>query len=140
MSSFSLLVLIGIWSNDNINADKALLAYRLFEKIEDAKNQRKAEILSLSTDEFEEESFVLYSSYYVLYIIGELAKRDEIDLDYDNFPKLWALYPESLKTVRDMVRIEKKSLIGHKDTYTHASYFASNKPKKNFEDGNFNKL
>lgn len=120
--------------NDSINADKALLAYRLFERIEDAKNERKSELLSLLANEFEEESFILYASYYILYIIGELAQQESIDVKFDELPKIWALYSKAVDIVRSLVQAEKQFLLGHKDTYTHASYFVSNKPKKDFEE------
>jgi predicted transcriptional regulator len=120
--------------NDSINADKALLAYRLFERIEDAKNERKSELLSLPVNEFEEESFILYASYYILYIIGELAQQESIDVKFDELPKIWALYSKAVGIVRSLVQAEKQFLSGHKDSYTHASYFVSNKPKKDFEE------
>jgi len=126
--------------NDNINADKALLAYQLFEFIELYKNQRKGEILELSADKYEEESFILYSSYYVLYVMGELAKQRSIDLVHNNLFEILQFYIVSVAIVRKLVSIEMQSLSGHKDTYTHASYFASNKPKKNFEENSFDEL
>jgi hypothetical protein len=51
--------------NDNVNVDKVLLAYRLFEKIEEEKNLAKANILSVA-ENFENEFFILYASYYIL--------------------------------------------------------------------------
>jgi hypothetical protein len=120
--------------NDSINADKALLPYRLFEKIEESKNTRKSEILDLPPKRFEEESFILFASYYILYIMGELAKQESIDLTFDNLSNIWSLYPKAIGIVRGLIDSEKKLLEGHKDTYSHATYFVSNKPKKYFEE------
>lgn len=120
--------------NDSINADKALLPYRLFEKIEESKNTRKSEILDLPPKGFEEESFILFASYYILYIMGELAKQKSIDLTFDNLSNIWLLYPKAVEIVKELIGSEKRLLEGHKDTYSHATYFVSNKPKKYFEE------
>jgi len=116
--------------SDDVNADKVLLAYRLFETIEETKNRKKSEILS-SSSEFEEESFILYASYYILYILGELAKAKGIALSFDNFPEIWNLYPEAIQIIRTLIKTEKES---SNEPYTHASFFVSTKPKKIFED------
>jgi len=108
-----------------------LLTYRLFESIEETKNKRKSEILSLPGTDFEDESFVLYASYYILYIIGELARRKAIPISPDNFTEIWGLYPEAIQTVRKLIKFERENT---RESYTHASFFVSTKPKKIFED------
>ena len=120
--------------NDTINADKVTLPYRLFERIEEAKNTRKTEILALPDNEYEEESFILYASYYILYILGELAERRSIELIPNILDKIWSMYPEAIEIVRKFIRDEKTYLSGHKDSYTHAKFFVSSKPKKYFEE------
>jgi len=119
----------------DIDADRILLPYRLFERIEREKNRVKAEILS-SPDpaRFEEESFFLYASYHILYIMKKLAGRESVDLTFDNLQEIWALYSEAVEITRGLVKIEQKSLAGHKDKYTHATFFKSSRPKKIFED------
>lgn len=120
--------------NDTINADKVILPYRLFEKIEEAKNHRKTEILALPDNEYEEESFIFYASYYILYFLGEMAEHHNIELVPSNFDMIWNLYGEAIELVRGFIKEEKKYLSGHKDTYSHAKFFVSNKPKKYFEE------
>ena len=49
--------------NDDINADKVLLAYKLFENIEDKKSSVREAVLSESDKV--EDPFLLYASYYI---------------------------------------------------------------------------
>ncbi len=120
--------------NDSANADKVMLPYMLFEKIEDAKNRRKAVILSLPDNEYEEESFILYASYYLLYFLGEMSDDRGIERRSTNLDEIWNLYPEAVKILRQLVKNEKSFLSGHKDSYTHAKFFVSSRPKKLFEE------
>ncbi len=120
--------------NDSINADKVILPYRLFDRIEEAKNRRKAEILTLPDHEYEDESFILYASYYILYFLGEMADHQGIEKISANLNDIWNLYPEAIEIVRKLINREKTFLSGHKDTYTHAKFFVSSKPKKYFEE------
>ncbi len=118
--------------NDDLNADKVLLAHKLFEMTEKEKNLVKVDVLS-QPEKFEEESFVLYSSYYILYLIAVLATLTAVDLNLENLPRLEAFYPKAVEIVRRLIKQEQESLSGHKDKYTHALFFKSNRPKKLFE-------
>lgn len=118
--------------NDELTADKVLLAYKLFEKVESEKNIAKVELLSKSRI-FDRESFIIYSSYYIVYIIGQLAKKEKIELELKNLTEIEALYPKAVKIIRSLIKVEQESLKGHKDKYTHALFFKGNKPKKHFE-------
>lgn len=117
--------------NDEINADKVLTAYKLFEKIEVEKNARKSEILAPSFEEFEGESFILYASYYVLYILGELAQLHGIDLSPENVTQIWSLYPAALDHIRQLSEQERQDLKG---LYSHSVFFVSTKLKQGFEE------
>ncbi|MAT99135.1 MAG: hypothetical protein CL608_18470 [Anaerolineaceae bacterium] len=121
--------------NDNINADKVLLAYRLFERIEKEKNDSRVRLIALTdADRYEEESFILHASYYILFLIRELGKRDSITLEFSNLDQLWELYPGAVKIIKELIDEERDSLTEHRDKYNHAAFFKSNKPKKLFED------
>lgn len=118
--------------NDNINADKVLLAYKLFEEIEKEKNLAKSSMLSVE-EKFENESFILYASYYILYIIAELAHKKSIEFSFSRFEEIWVLYSEALSTLKKVIEIEKESLAGQKDKLSLATFLTGNKPKKIFE-------
>lgn len=121
--------------NDDITADKVLLAYRLFERIEKEKSFVKSESLSLDSKErFEEEFFLLYASYHILYIMGELAWRYDIQLVFDNLEEIWSLYIESVDVVKHLIDLERHLESEHSESYTHASFFKSGKPQRLFEE------
>jgi AIPR protein len=115
--------------NDNINSDKVLLAYTLFDKIENEKSKVRMEILS-DTQSFEEKSYILHASYYVLYIIGELAQKSSIEFSYDQIDNIWMLYPDAITSVKKAVEDGQREL-GKK--YSHGPFFKSEKTKKYFE-------
>jgi hypothetical protein len=116
--------------NETVNADKVWLAYSLFEKIESEKDKIKLEILS-NESSFESKSYIIHASYYILYVMGEIARRKSIDLTYTNFQKIWNLYQDSIKILEKIISKEKK-VAGQK--YIHSTFFRSNKSKKYFED------
>jgi hypothetical protein len=53
--------------NEEVNADRVLLAHSLFESIESSKNKMKNEIVN-DPILFEEKSYVIHASYYILYV------------------------------------------------------------------------
>ena len=116
--------------NEEVNADKVILAYSLFEKIETQKNKIKIEIVS-DRLLFENKSYIILASYYILYVIGELARRNKVDLKYDNLQKMWDLYDDAVRVIEAMISKEQ-GLVGQK--YTHSVFFKSNKSKKYFEN------
>lgn len=118
--------------NEEVNADKILLSYSLFDAIEAAKNMTKALIVN-DPILFEHKSYVIHASYYILYIIGELARRNSIVLTFSNLEKIWALYSDSIIVIEKTIEKERK-LLGRK--YSHSIFFRSNKSKKYFEDLN----
>lgn len=116
--------------NEDVNANKVRLAYSLFEKIEAEKNRIKSEIVS---DQllFKQKSYIIHASYYILYVMGELARRKKINLDFINFQQIWELYQYAVSIIETTITKEQKA-IGQK--YTHSTFFRSNKSKKYFED------
>lgn len=116
--------------NDEVNADQVLLAYKLFERIEFEKSKVRQEIV---TNEilFEEKSYIIHASYYILYILGELARREELELIYSNLEDIWSLYPNA-KSVIEAAIFQEREKAGN--SYSHSVFFRSNKSKKYFED------
>jgi|LakMenEpi03Aug12_release.lakeMendotaPanAssembly.Ray.scaffolds.fasta_scaffold183045_1 hypothetical protein len=116
--------------NENINADKVWLAYNLFEKIEAEKNKIRAEIVS-DQRLFSQKSYIIHASYYILYIMGELARHQGISLELAKLDLIWNLYPNAVKTIEAVISKERRTA-GSK--YNHSTFFRSNKTKKYFED------
>jgi hypothetical protein len=77
----------------------------------------------------------MYSIYLksAVYIIGELARKDSIALNFNNFEQVWALYPIALNNLRKIIEVEKTSLAGQKDKFSTATFLTGNKPKKMLE-------
>ena len=65
--------------------------------------------------------------------MGELARKDGIDLVYDNFDRIEELYPKAVGLLQELIEQEKISYKGYRDNYSHASFFKSNRPKRLFE-------
>ncbi len=116
--------------NEEVTADKVWLAYSLFEKIESEKNRIKSEIVS-DQSLFKRKSYIIHASYYILYVVGELARRKKIGLSYANFQDILSLYQDAVNIIETTISKEQES-IGQK--YTHSVFFRSNKSKKYFED------
>ena len=116
--------------NDTINADKVLLAYKLFERIENEKNLIKDRLLK--QENYEQDSYILFTSYWLLYILGILADKNSIALNYNNIDIIWNKYPEAKTLIEKIIAEEKQS--NRKDKYAHAVFFKHNKPKKYLGD------
>jgi AIPR protein len=116
--------------NEGINADKVLLAYSLFERIEIQKNRVKLNTVN-DRELFDKKSYIVLASYYILHIIGELARKNGIDLNYANIQIIWNLYDDAIKVIESMIYKEQNTM-GRK--YDHSSFFRSNRSKKYFED------
>jgi hypothetical protein len=116
--------------NEEIVADKVWLAYKIFEEIELEKNKIKLKIVS-DQALFNSKSYIIHASYYILYVMGELARRNSIELKYDNLQNIWSLYPDAVNVIETTISKEQKA-VGQK--YTHSTFFRSNKSKKYFED------
>jgi hypothetical protein len=113
--------------SDEITADKVLLPFQLFDRIELEKAKIKKNIA-----EEQQDSFILYSSYYILYVMAKLAQRKFIELKISNIENIWNLYSEAIDLLKEVIVIEQKSL-PHKDKFSYAAFFKVEKPKKIFE-------
>lgn len=126
--------------DDSINTDKILLPYELYNYIEKEKEKlKKLHINNLK--ELEKISFLLYSSYYLLYIISKLGDLKSFKEEYSELSQYILLYDNAVKIVKHIFKDEQKLL---KSNYSHDYFFKSNKPKKRFEDlidsGDFKKI
>ncbi|MCX6583473.1 MAG: AIPR family protein [Candidatus Aminicenantes bacterium] len=113
---------------DEITADKVLLVFHLFEKIESSRKNRKSELHEEHGD-FEFKSYIFHASYYILYLLAELAKAKSIEINYDNIDLIWELYSEGLDIIERAIKEEQKSSKSQKEIYNHRIFFKSNTPK-----------
>jgi len=115
--------------DDNVNTDRILLAYNLFQSVEEEKNNLKSKWFC-EPEKYESESYILYASYYILYIFGELADQLNIEHTLDNKNTIYLMYSLAKEIVSQLIEKERKEV---KEKYEDASFFKSNKPKKHFE-------
>jgi hypothetical protein len=108
---------------DEITADKVLLPYKLFEKIEEKKAGFKQHYVPVPF------YFILYASYYMLYVMSKLCEKYSISLELDNFDRIWSLYPEAFDILKRVTEIEQ----GETTRLSFAAFFNTEKPKKIFE-------
>ncbi len=113
--------------SDQINADLVLTVMRLFNEIEARKAKKKKALLD-NTKNYENESYILFASYYLLYTISELAEIKNITKDQQSLPKLIELYDDATTLIRKAIK-EEKSSNERKEKYVHGAFFKGNKPK-----------
>jgi len=113
--------------SDNITADIVLTVMRLFNEIEARKAVKKVTLLE-NPQLYEDESFILYASHYLLYLISELADQRDISKTQSSLGKLIELYEEAIEIIKQAIQVEKASL-GIKEKYIHGVFFKNNKLK-----------
>lgn len=105
--------------HDEINASYVLLPYKLFGFIEAQKINAKNEILRLEDEtEIEFRSYILYASYYLLFLLRFLAQKNRIELVYENINQIWEYYTEARSILEALVRQEMA-----KPKYAHHDLF-----------------
>jgi hypothetical protein len=109
---------------DEITADKVLLPYKLFQKIEESKSR----IFNVNV----KDMFILYASYYILYIMSKLSQKNSIPLELDNLDKIWELYPKTINILKQILELEEEYRKTNK--FSQAAFFNTERPKKIFEN------
>lgn len=111
--------------NESINADKVLVAYKLYEKIENAKKEfaRKRDTLTLK--ERENKLYLGYVSFYILYTLGALASVNSVPLTVENIEKIFNNYSIALALIEKAIKQEQK----YTETYNHSAFFKGSRPK-----------
>lgn len=117
--------------NVNINAEKVLLAYSIYEEIETKKLQVKKQITQ-NISEYEEKSYILFSSYYILYILSKIitvkSKEEKFVVNKDNIMKF---YDIALLLIQKAIKQEKRN---NPNKYSNADFFKSTRPKAYIDD------
>lgn len=111
--------------NNDINASKVLLAYKIYEEIEKRRNIVRREI-ARDIEVYEEKSHILYSSYYILYILSKIASikvaNEGLIMTKENIIQF---YDMALLLIKKVVKYEKEN----NPKYTNADFFKTSKPK-----------
>lgn len=95
-----------------------LLTYSLYKEIKTGKLQIKRKI---TEKEYEEKSYILYSSYYILYIVGKIAQiRERQKKNPITKEVLMDFYETSLLLIHKAVKKEKNI---SPNKYTNADFF-----------------
>jgi len=115
--------------SDTLTAKEVLLVYDLYQRIENEKNTRKADILN----NYEEYGYLSYTTYWILFIMKRLAEDLNMTLSYENVDEIFAIYPFVIAFIESMVKDEKEKLKNKNEKYIHSIFFKYNAPKKYFE-------
>jgi predicted nucleic-acid-binding Zn-ribbon protein len=108
--------------SEDITADLILLIYRLYQSIEANKIERKKEIFD-QHENYEEESFILHATYYILYVLSKYADKLGIPKINDNFQDIIHYYPDAINNIKKAIEQRKNELTGFKETYNHRTFF-----------------
>lgn len=111
---------------DQTTGESVLLAIFLFDRIEDKRTEQKQQILRSS--DHEDSSYIFYASYYILYVLSELAEIRCIDRIYENREEIFSMYDEAINLIKSAVRAEKEKLKDYRESYSHRTFFKSKKP------------
>lgn len=117
---------------DTIVGDTIILIHKLFENIEKNKLSQKRKMLQDSKI-FEEESFITHATYYILYTLSKLTEMFNIEKLNSNFSDIINHYDKAYEIVKKSVVMEKDSLEGYKDSYTHRGFFKRDRPKEHIK-------
>jgi hypothetical protein len=118
---------------DSINADKVLLPVLLFKKIEDEKTKIRQKIFKDGKTDFgvyKQDGSLLYSSYWILYVLSKIASFLKIESGKEHTEKIWKYYPAAVKIIKD---VWTQEIENEKDTAGAVAYepfFKKNKPMK----------
>lgn len=92
---------------EEMTGEKLLLSYILFNKIEQLKNERTLEIEN-DKSLYEEEHFILYSSYFILFILKKIAEKKGIKLELTKENEIMKHYNNAINIIKFILKIEKE--------------------------------
>ena len=108
--------------NSNINADKVLYVYNLYEDIEKKRQVVKKQILEDET-QYEDKAYILYSSYYIMYILARISEIKNIKIIKENFERYYNI---SVLLLKKAILQEKRN---NPSKYSNADFFKSTRVK-----------
>ena len=111
--------------NEGIVADSVILSNWIYSKIELKRKEWKTSSVVLDADTHKLESFILHSSFYLLYLIGLKSRLAGVATIEENKEDIFEYYDESYALIKSIIS-EK---IGSED-YSHGPLFKNIKLKE----------
>lgn len=118
--------------NDAVSADSLLLALLLFNDIEKKKVDIVNQLIQ-NPSKYDDDSYIMHSSYYLLYLIKRLANLNKAPLVYGNYNNIYSYYHEATELLKKAIEMEKTSLQKGKESYNHRVFLKGNRPKIHLE-------
>lgn len=116
--------------NDGITADSLLLAVNLFDEIETRKKNTIKEIEN-EPRQHSDKSFVRFASYYILFVLSELADLNKVEKKNASLAKIIGYYDDALKLIEESILEEKK--LGDPVKFSDSAFFKTTKPKNTIQ-------
>ncbi|MEK6926672.1 MAG: AIPR family protein [Nanoarchaeota archaeon] len=119
--------------DDAITANKILLPFFLFNNIENKKSRLRAEIFdkdNIDVDKYKRNGPLLYSSYWILYVLHEIAVYKKIDLIKENYEEIDCFYPIACQIINDIWNEEIKDEKEPSKIFAYEPFFKKNQPMK----------
>lgn len=116
--------------DEDMTAEKVLLAYELFIKIENEKKEYIKQKAELGNKEAERKSYLPYVSFFVLYAMKLVAKTKKIELTFANLSSIFGNYSIAIALIEKAIDQEKK----YGESYSNSAFFKSARPKAYITD------
>lgn len=108
-------------------AEQALFAYRLFEYIEEKKTVRRKEILQ----NYDSLGYLSYASYWILFVFSKMSKSFGVELSLKNLEFFISKYPQVDECLAFFAAKEREK---KGESYSPSSFFKYNQVKRSWED------
>ncbi|MCW7494811.1 AIPR family protein [Leptospira sp. 2 VSF19] len=109
--------------NESLNAELVITGYKIFDFIEEEKEK-----------EINTKKFLSYCSYWILFLIGEIAKYKNVTITIQNLSILETFYPIAVKIIEKLRKVEIDYFSKQTSKYSDITFFKYNRPKKHFEE------
>lgn len=103
--------------NDEMDAEKILLAFQVLSFIEEKKLEAKKEMLTSNNTD---SDFIQHASFYILYTMKKLYSVQEENFSLDKIEQINQLYPNALNIIKNAVLHYKAQ---QKERYNHRLFF-----------------
>ncbi len=114
--------------DESITDDDIIIAFEIYKhimlKAKAARESKETSVLGSVS------SFINHASYYLLYAIGECAKKRGVELKVENINTLNSLYDDAFNILIKAAESEKEK----KQSYDHRSFFISARPRFYLEE------
>jgi hypothetical protein len=117
--------------SEKITSEEVLFVWKLFKLIESEKINKRSKLTELEEAKRVEESFILYSDFYLLYLMRVISDEKGIEASCQNLEKVWSFYDEACAKLKELVDAEVEK---HNNKSIYTNYFKNNKVKARIED------